>query len=450
VGAQPEHTTGPDADESVTWIGRDRSLSAPHAEQGELARTSEPVPVPLPAPSGDVTPAELHTPADAPWSVAGAPLPTRWAAIGVGIVVALLAVLGVVRYANQSGGTPLAGAVGSIPLVTARAPGLTPVTASVTFTGAIQARYDLPIGSQGDAGRITAVYVDSGEWVHRGQLLARLDDSVLRPQVARLSAALDEARANAALAQAEYARAEAVASSGALSAEAIEQRRATAVTAAAEVKVAAAQLAEYQERLAQADVRAPADGLVLTRSAEVGQIATPGGNALFRLAKGGEMEMRGQVAEQDLPSLKVGQSAVVHLIGIDRPFRGRVRLLGAVIDPNTRLGEIRVALENDPQLRPGAFARGAVTVGRGLRPVLPQTAVLTDAESSYVYVVDDDGRIARRNVRVADTTAQGIVIGAGLTGRERIVMTAAAFLRPGERVSVAPASAAAAATGSSS
>ena len=450
MGAHPEQKPPPDSDESVTWLSRDRAASAPSSGHGELARTAEPVPLPLPPPPGEVTPAEPYEPPVAPWNVPGGPIPTRWAAIGLGVLIALLAILGVVRYANRSSGVPLASAVGSIPLVSARAPGLSPVTATVTFSGAINARYDMPIGTQGDAGRITAVYVDSGEWVHKGQVLARLDDSVLRPQVVRLAAALDEARANAALAQAEYARAQAVASSGALSAEAIEQRRATAVTADAQVKVAAAQLAEYQERLAQTEVRAPADGLVLTRSAEVGQIATPGGSALFRLAKGGEMEMRGQVAEQDLPSLKVGQPAVVHLIGIERPFHGRVRLLGAVIDPQTRLGEIRVALENDRELRPGAFARGDVTVGRGMRPVLPQTAVLSDEEGTYVYVVDAENRIERRVVRVSDTTAQGLVIGAGLTGRERVVMTAAAFLRPGERVNIAPEGAAPAGTGSSS
>ncbi|MEJ0007333.1 MAG: HlyD family efflux transporter periplasmic adaptor subunit [Steroidobacteraceae bacterium] len=105
---------------------------------------------------------------------------------------------------------------------------------------------------------------------------------------------------------------------GALSKEDIEKRRAAAVTADALVKVAAAQLAEYQARLAHAQVRAPADGVVLTRSAEVGQIVTPGGNAMFRLARGSEVEMRALVAEQDLPSLRVAQSANIYLTGVEK------------------------------------------------------------------------------------------------------------------------------------
>jgi len=407
--------------EQVAWIGRDRAGISPV--------------------SGDTVAFDRgagEAGGSSGFSGVAAPQRSRWIPV---VVAAAVAALGLVIAYRLLHRTPDASAAAdnAVPLVSARSPGVSAVTATVSFTGTIDARYDMPIGTEGETGRITAVYVEAGEHVHQGQPLARLDDSILLPQVERLTASLDEERANAALADAEYARARQVQSAGALSAEDIEKRRATAVTAEAQVKVAAAQLAEYQARLAHTEIRAPADGIVLTRSAEVGQIATPGGSALFRLARGGEVEMRGQVAEQDLPSLEVGQSAIVHLIGSDRAFRGKVRLLGAVIDPQTRLGDIRVTLEPDPLLRPGAFARAEVVVGRGRRPVLPQTAVLSDELGSYVYVVNADGRIERRAVHVTDTTEQGLVIGSGLTGNERVVMTAAAFLHPGERVAVSSA-----------
>jgi HlyD family secretion protein len=438
VSAQREVKTDPPENENVSWIGGDRAAIV--QETAGL-----PAPVADEAGARDLQPASPELVPGTPQGVLleGSPRTpglNRWVAIGVGLAIALLAVLAAIRYTSQSS-APTQGAAGAVPLVSARAPGLTPVTAAVSFTGAIYARYDLPIGTEGETGRLTAVFVDAGEHVRKGQVLAQLDDSILKPQVVRLAASLEEARANAELAQAEYARAEAVKSAGALSAEDIEKRRAAAVTAAAEVKVAAAQLAEYNARLSHTEVRAPADGIVLTRSAEVGQIATPGGTALFRLAKSGEMEMRGQVAEQEMPSLRVGQPAVIHLTGIDKPFHGRVRLLGAIIDPQTRLGEIRVALDSDPDLRPGAFARGDVVVGRGQRPVLPQTAVLSDEQGAFVYIVDANHEIERRAVQVTDTTAAGVVIGRGLTGAEQVVMTAAAFLRPGERVTIAPVAA---------
>jgi HlyD family secretion protein len=176
---------------------------------------------------------------------------------------------------------------------------------------------------------------------------------------------------------------------------------------------------------------------VLTRSAEVGQIASPGGAALFRVASGGEVEMRGQIAEQDLAQVKIGQAATVYLTGITRPFSGTVRLLGAVIDPATRLGDIRIKLQPDPALRPGAFARAEVAVDKAQRPVLPQTAVLADSNGSYVLIVSPDNKVERHPVRVSGVTDAGAIISAGLTGNERVVATAGGFLRDGEQVRVA-------------
>ena len=149
-------------------------------------------------------------------------------------------------------------------------------------------------------------------------------------------------------------------------------------------------------KLALTRIVAPVDGLVLTRNAEVGQIAGSGGPALFDLEDGGQVEMIGQVAEQDMADLRVGQSAAVYLIGNAQPFIGRIWLLGAVIDPQSRLGEVRIALTPNPALRPGAFARSLVTLARAQRPVLPQTAVMADNDGSYVYVVDRDGQVQRR------------------------------------------------------
>jgi len=118
-----------------------------------------------------------------------------------------------------------------------------------------------------------------------------------------------------------------------------------------------------------------------------------------------------------------------------------VRLLGAVIDPNTRLGEIRIALKPDPLLRPGAFARGSVTVDKAERPVLPQTAVMSDSQGAFVYVVNNNNHVERRPVRVSGTIESGVIIAEGLTGTERIVTTAGGFLRDGEAVTIAPAAA---------
>jgi RND family efflux transporter MFP subunit len=427
VGANPEHKVEHTSvhGEPVTWIGRDHAA----IERVPTETRAQPG-------AAEVAPATVlpHPAIDA-----GSPSRLKWTLSVLALLVALAvaAAVWMQRASTQAPPTTLADQH-SIPLVSVLSPGVQPVTTNVTFTGAISARYDMPIGVDGDAGRIVAIYVEAGDHVKRGQLLAKLDDSVLVPQVNRLAAALEQARAQAALSAAEYRRAQAVAPAGALSAEDVEKRHATQVTDEANVKVAAAQLAEYQARLNRTRVVAPVDGTVLVRKAEVGQIASPGGDALFRIARGGEVEMRGQVAEQDLAVLKTGQPASVYITGLSRAFEGRVWLLGAVIDPNTRLGEIRVALKPDPALRPGAFARGSVTVAKADRPVLPQTAVLTDSSGPYVYVVNSNSHVERRRVSVGGTIETGIIISGGLIGSERVVTTAGGFLRDGEEVRIAP------------
>ncbi len=357
-------------------------------------------------------------------------------AAGIALAIAAAAAVWMSKASSPKAMAPLASRT-SVPLVSVITPGVQPVITQVTFTGAIEARHELPIGNSGDTGRIVAVYVQVGDQVSRGQLLAKIDDSVLAPQVAQLGAALDQARAQAALSSAEYRRGAAVGPAGGLSAQDIEKLQATSVMDAANIKVVAAQLAVMRAKLALTRIVAPVSGIVLTRNAEVGQIAGSGGTALFDLEDGGRVEMIGQVAEQDMADLKVGQSADVSLIGNPRPFVGRIWLLGAVIDRQSRLGEVRIALTPDPALRPGAFARSSVTLARAERPVLPQTAVMADNSGSYVYVVGRGGEVQRRTVQVGSVVPAGVVIADGLSGRERVVSMDGGFLHSGEKVAVA-------------
>ena len=363
----------------------------------------------------------------------------KWLLGAAGIVVAI-AVAAAVWMSRASAPKTIAPLTtrASAPLVSVVTPGVQPVEAQVTFTGTIEARHQLPIGNSGDTGRIVAVYVQVGDHVRRGQVLAQLDDSVLAPQVAQLSAALDQARAQAALSATEYRRGVAAGPAGGLSAQDIEKLQAASIMDAANIKVVGAQLAVMRAKLALTRIVAPVDGVVLTRNAEVGQIAGSGGTPLFELEDAGQVEMIGQVAEQDMADLKVGQSAAVYLIGDPQPFVGQIWLLGAVIDPQSRLGEVRIALTPKPALRPGAFARSQVTLARAQRPVLPQTAVMADNDGSYVYVIDRDGQVQRRAVSVGSVIPAGVVITAGLSGRERVVSMDGGFLHSGEKVTVAP------------
>ncbi len=359
-----------------------------------------------------------------------------------GLVAGAVALVLISSLAACGGAKPAAEPAQTLPMVSLIVPHPVAVDNPLSFTGTISARYDLPIGVEGEGGRIASVTAEAGDRVHSGQILARLDPAVVQAQVASLRASLEEAKANAELAQADFHRAEAVAPAGALSKEEVERRHSVAATAAAKVKVAEAQLAEAQGRQARLEVKAPADGVVLTRRAEIGQSVMAGGEPLFRLAKNGEVELRGLVAEQDMPSLKIGQAVSVHITGVSRAFEGTIWQIGAVIDPQTRLGSVRVALTPDPELRPGAFARASLSVDHDARIVIPQTAVLADGSGTYVLLVDANDKVVRQPITVQGTGATGVIVSGGLTGEEHVIAIAGAFLREGESVRRAPEAAA--------
>jgi RND family efflux transporter MFP subunit len=324
------------------------------------------------------------------------------------------------------------------PLVTVTTPVWGDVGATVSLTGLISARNDMPIGNEGDPGRIAAVLAEAGDHVRKGQLLAQLNPLSAESQLDSAAATLEEDRASAAAAQTEWSRAER--DGDLFSTEESERRHAAALTAQARVKAAEAQVADARSRLAHTRILAPTDGIVLTRSAEVGQIAVPGSTVLFHLASDGQVEMRAQVAEQDLPRLRTGQSASVHLDGVARSWRGRIWQIGAVIDPATRQGTVRIALgAAEPDLRPGAFARAEVEVAGSRGAILPETAVLNDEQGSYVLLVGAQDKVERRAVKVAAVRSDGLLVSDGLNGSERIVAVAGAFLRSGDTVRVAAA-----------
>jgi len=338
---------------------------------------------------------------------------------------------------------------GSVPpLVTVVVPSVGNVMTTVSVTGQISATNDMPIGVEGDGGRISAVLVEPGDHVKRGQVLARLNPLTAQSMVDNAQASVEELKAAAASAQAEYARAERARDS--FSVEEFERRRTNALTASAKAKAAEAQLSDARARWQRMTVIAPSDGIVLIRAAEVGQIAMPGSPPLFRLARDGAIEMRGAVAEQDMPRLKVGQVALVRLDGVPEPFTGRVWQVGAVIDGVTRQGTVRIALPSaDQNLRPGAFARADIQAGATLGVILPQTAVLSDEQGTYTLIVGANDRVERRSINVVGARAQGLLVDSGLSGNERVVAVAGAFLRTGEQVKVAPTAVASGSSGDS-
>ncbi len=357
----------------------------------------------------------------------------RWRvpAIAVGIIAVVAVALWLVFGRAKP---PAAPAPATVPAVSVIVPGTSLVAADVTANGSIAARRDAVVGVNGEGGLVTAVLVDAGQRVAQGQVLARIDASVQRQQVAQMAASIRSAKADAALAQSNLDRAAKLVDKGFISKADIDTKTATRDGMNAKVALAEAQLHEMQARLARLDVRAPAAGLVLARNVETGQVVGAGANNLFRIAEGGTLEMRALVAEQDMAALKVGMPASVRPVGSTTDYPGRIWLLDPVIDPNSRQGVARIALQYAPGLRVGAFANATIAAGEATRPVLPQSSVMVDDAGSYVYVVGAGDKIERRTVKVGEVSAAGMSITSGLTGHEKVVLSAGAFLAPGEAI----------------
>jgi len=352
--------------------------------------------------------------------------------IGGVVAVALVAAAAALSMRGKDAAAP--DAAPQAPVVTVLTPGQTMVAHTVSSTGSLAARVDMPVGVVGEGGMVTRVLVQPGDWVRAGQVLATVERSVQSEQVNSLAAQVEVQRANAKLAQAQLERAKALVGRGFISAADIDQRTATRDQAVAQVRVAEAQLAEQRARTGRLDIRAPASGLVLTRTVEPGQIVQAGGGTLFRMAKDGEMEMQAQVAEADLATLRAGNSATVTPVGSNQHFSGRVWQVSPVVDPQTRQGIARIAVAYNDAIRPGGFASATITSGSGNAPLLPESAVQSDAKGSYVYIVNGKNQVERRDVKVGQVSDTGVAITSGITGAERIVTSAGAFLTVGQKV----------------
>nr|WP_314442703.1 efflux RND transporter periplasmic adaptor subunit [uncultured Sphingomonas sp.] len=323
---------------------------------------------------------------------------------------------------------------GQVPTVTVVVPGRSQVARIVTASGALAARRDQPIGAAGQGGRVTAVLVDAGTWVRAGQVLATVDRSVQVQTTAQLAAAVESARASAALAQNEYERSAALVGRGFVSQADLDRKRSARDQANAQVRVAQAQLSATRAGIGLLDIRAPTAGLVLQRNLEVGQVIGPGSQGLFRLARGGEMEMRAQLSQQDLASIRVGMPASVTPIGSTSAVTGSVWQVSPVIDPQSRQGEVRIAIPYSAGIRPGGFAEARISAGATTAPLLPQSAVLSDNDGNYVYVVNNRNEAERRAVKIGVVDESGATITSGLSGQEMVVLSAGPFLNPGQKV----------------
>jgi RND family efflux transporter MFP subunit len=317
--------------------------------------------------------------------------------------------------------------------VTVATAALQSISRIVSASGTVSAWEEVPVGAETGGLVATAVYVDEGSWVRQGQPLVQLNDALLRAQLHQQQAGIQTAEANAARDDAALSRAQELKERGFLSQASLDTALADQRASQANLASARASLSETQTRLAQAVIRAPVAGRIISRSVTKGQIVSAG-TELFRMVRDGRLELDARVPETELALVRAGQSAVISSDQLGEAT-GRVRVVTPEVDAESRLGVARIAI-NGGAFRPGMFARARIDVGAQPQVTVPTPAVLYRENKAGVYVLGTDSRVrfqpvtvlARQNER---TSVEGLQAGV------RVVVQGAGFLGDGDRVTVA-------------
>lgn len=305
------------------------------------------------------------------------------------------------------------------------------IQATISLNGEARPVRDIQVAAPATGVRILEILVDEGDTVRPGQAMARLDTNVAQAQIRAAQASVAEAESTAVRARGEYERAESIRDSGALSAEAIEARRAATTAADARLAAARAQAQEVNARLGGGYVRAPAAGLVIDRMAEIGRNVD--GQVLFRIAGDNQLEVAAQVAEGDALALQEGQSATFTLVD-GTTVDATLRRLPASIDSRTRTGEALFTLPDGTRVRAGMYLRGGAQLPPRNVIAVPQSSILYDSGQAYVYLLDQENHVHRTNVALGVRDGDNVEVVSGLELSQRIVGAGAAFLQDGEEV----------------
>jgi RND family efflux transporter MFP subunit len=324
--------------------------------------------------------------------------------------------------------------------VTVIQPALLDIPMTLTANGSIAAWQEAIIGAEVSDLRLIEVNVQVGETVKKGQVLAVFSDESVLADVAQSRAALAEAEANLADAQVNAERAEQVSASGALSSQQVNQYLTGEKTAKAKVQSAKAQLDSQLLRLKYTKVLSSDDGVISSRNATLGAVATKG-QELFRMIRQNRLEWRAEVTAAEMAQLKSGIAANVNVPHVGN-IKGKIRALAPTLDEKSRNGLVYVDLPEAAQhgLRAGMFAKGEFQIGINTGLTLPQTALSLREGFSYVFRLGEQNgplaKVSQVKVQLGRRTDDSLEILSGLNPGDRLVASGASFLADGDTVRV--------------
>ena len=307
---------------------------------------------------------------------------------------------------------------------------------TLTYSGVVRPRIESAIGFR-VTGKIVERFVNVGDRVEVGQVIARLDDVDLQLAANSAKAAVAAARSRLAVASDNLERGKALLPKAIISQAAYDARRDEMDAAASALDSAEAQLRQAANAVGYATLKADKAGTVTAVMGEPGQVVSAG-QTVITLAYAGETEIAIAVPEHDAGHLMIGQRAKITLwAGPWVSVEGRIREIAGQADPASRTYAVRIAVSGSPHfMRLGMTASVLLRIDDDAAGVVVPLTALTESDGApVVFVVDPTNEAVRKTpVSVGGIAEDGVKIPDGLRAGDVVVTGGVQFLRDGMRV----------------
>ncbi|WP_221139441.1 MULTISPECIES: efflux RND transporter periplasmic adaptor subunit [unclassified Rhizobium] len=306
---------------------------------------------------------------------------------------------------------------------------------TVPASGWLKPWQEAVIASETGGLRITDVLVDVGSVVTKGQPLVLLSQESVLADLRKQEAAVETAKASLSKAKANADRARQLRPSGALSDEKIVEYLADEQTATASLASEEAALDSEKIKLAQTTITAVDDGLITSRSANLGAVVSAG-TELFRMVRQQRVEWQAEISARYLP--RISEDLSVKINGPDgHAIDGKVRLVGPSVSTDTSRAIIYVALPTDVRPRTGLYVTGNIELQTSPALTVPETAIVFRDGISYLFTSGEDQRVQKVRVETGRRNNGEVEIVSGIDRSSKVVSSGGAFLSDNDLVKIA-------------
>ncbi|WP_085316605.1 efflux RND transporter periplasmic adaptor subunit [Derxia lacustris] len=282
---------------------------------------------------------------------------------------------------------------------------------------------------------------DLGDRVRKGEVLAVIDAPETEQELAQARAAREQVQARLGLAETTLVRWRDLRTRDAVSQQEVDERAAALRSAQADLAAADANLRRLEQLLSFRQIVAPFDGVVTRRNVEIGALVSAGntGSAreLFRLVQTDPLRVGVAVPQVNAGDVRVGQEVTLRLLERPgQPIKGRIARTAGVVDADSRAMTVEVDVPNpDGKLLPGAYVEVALGLAGGARNlVVPAAALQYRQDGPRLALVDADGRVELRGVKLGRDLGKAVEVVGGLKAEDRFVLNPHDSIEAGETV----------------